>query len=119
MGKKPQHRLRVEFSVIVGLLLFCISACATGQSAGYPERTAVDDAILRSQAVSAFAIRSKSLFRHFADTVAGERFVKFVVDLKTGKMIYFNVRKYPMHTDYVFAQIYKKSVTPEGLADVP
>jgi len=47
--------------------------------------------------------------------VAGERFTKAIIDLRTDQVYYFDVNVYPLHSDFVFAQIYKTEETPEML----
>ncbi len=55
-------------------------------------------------------------FSQYADVVAGERFTKAIIDLRTDKVYYFDVNVYPLHSDFIFAQIYKTEETPEKLA---
>lgn len=101
------------------LLLGQLAACqATGSGLQPLRQTSVADAaIIASGGHSTHAVESSALFMHFSDMVAGERFIKFVVDVKKDQITYFNVRKYPMHTDFVFAEIYKEEISPDRLAD--
>lgn len=61
-------------------------------------------------------IDSYEEFSEYADVVAGERFTKAIIDLRTDKVYYFDVNVYPLHSDFIFAQIYKTDETPENLA---
>lgn len=45
----------------------------------------------------------------------GERFSKFVVDLKTDAIYYFDVDVYRLHKDFIFAELYKKPKTKEAV----
>ena len=63
------------------------------------------------------AIRSKAEFVAYSEQVADERFTKLIVDLRTDEIYYFDVNIYPVHTDFVFAEIYKEPESPEKLAD--
>ncbi len=47
--------------------------------------------------------------------VASERFTKFVIDVKTNAILYFDVNVHEMHTHFVFAEIYKEEVNNERL----
>lgn len=41
----------------------------------------------------------------------GERFAKFVIDLKTDAIYYFDVSVYNVHKDFIFQELYKKPKT--------
>ena len=56
-------------------------------------------------------------FMKYADMVSGERYTKFIVDLRTDQVFFFDVNVYPLHSDFVFAEIYRKEQTAEALAD--
>lgn len=45
----------------------------------------------------------------------GERFSKFVVDLKTDAIYYFDVDVYRLHKDFIFGELYKKPKTKEAV----
>ncbi len=62
-------------------------------------------------------IRSKAEFVAYSEQVADERFTKLIVDLRTDEIYYFDVNIYPVHTDFVFAEIYKEPESPERLAE--
>lgn len=61
-------------------------------------------------------IRTYEDFLHYSDQVAGERFTKAIIDLKTDKVYYFDVNVYPLHSDFIFAELYKTEETPDNLA---
>ncbi len=47
----------------------------------------------------------------YSKEVAGERFTKFVVDLQSGAIYYFDVNVYRVHRDFVFAEIFRTAQT--------
>ena len=69
---------------LVFALMLSVSACGTtaSQLVPLPETSPADTAVVQSGKHAASAIRSLELYRHFADLVAGERFIKFVIDVK-------------------------------------
>src|SRR5436853_3176024 len=48
-------------------------------------------------------IRDDATFADYSKELGGERFTKFVVDLKTDAIYYFDVDVYRVHKDFVFA----------------
>ncbi|HWO19126.1 MAG TPA: PEP/pyruvate-binding domain-containing protein [Kofleriaceae bacterium] len=54
-------------------------------------------------------------FEAFSKELGNERFAKLVLDLKTDATYYFDVSVYPMHKDFVFAELYKKPRTPAAV----
>jgi pyruvate phosphate dikinase-like enzyme len=54
-------------------------------------------------------------FEAFSKEIANERFAKFVIDLKTDAIYYFDVTVYAVHKDFIFAELYKKPKTPEAV----
>ena len=62
-------------------------------------------------------IRSLEEFRAYSEQVADERFTKMIVDLETDEIYYFDVNVYPVHTEFVFAEVYREPETPERLAE--
>ena len=62
-------------------------------------------------------IENYDQFMHYSDMVSGERYTKLIVDLRTDQVFFFDVNIYPLHSDFVFAEIYKKEQTAEALAD--
>lgn len=68
-------------------------------------------------------IRSDEELEHYAAEVGsgpgrtgdGDRFVKLVVDLHTKATYYADADLYPMHKDFIFAELLKKERTPEAV----
>jgi hypothetical protein len=50
-------------------------------------------------------------FEAYSKEIGGERFAKFVLDLKSNAIYYFDVSVYPMHKDFIFGALYKKPKT--------
>ncbi len=57
---------------------------------------------------------SEADFLAYSRVVAGERFTKFVIDLKTSAIYYVDADLYPMHKDFIFAQLLKVPRTREA-----
>ncbi len=51
-------------------------------------------------------------FEAYSKELGGERFAKFVLDMKTNAIYYFDVNIYPVHKDFIFGALYKKPKTP-------
>ncbi len=54
-------------------------------------------------------------FEAYSKELGGERFAKFVLDLKTDAIYYFDVNVYPVHKDFIFGALYKKPKTPAAV----
>jgi len=50
-------------------------------------------------------------FEAYSKEIGGERFAKFVIDLKSDRIYYFDVNVYPVHKDFVFQALYKQPKT--------
>jgi hypothetical protein len=57
------------------------------------------------------AITDVATFDAYSEELGGERFAKFVVDLKSDAIYYFDVNVYKVHKDFVFGELYKKPRT--------
>jgi hypothetical protein len=55
-------------------------------------------------------------FIHYSTEVGNDRFVKLVVDLHTKATYYADADLYPMHKDFLFAEVLKSPRTPEAVA---
>lgn len=53
-------------------------------------------------------------FLHYSREVGAERFTKFVVDLKSKAIYYVDADLYPMHKDFIFAELLKVPRTKEA-----
>ncbi|MCE9573412.1 MAG: pyruvate, phosphate dikinase [Deltaproteobacteria bacterium] len=60
-------------------------------------------------------LASEADFLAYSKELGGERFTKFVVDLRTDAVYYFDVDVYRVHKDFVFAELYKKARTREAV----
>ncbi|HEV8322555.1 MAG TPA: PEP/pyruvate-binding domain-containing protein [Myxococcota bacterium] len=63
------------------------------------------------------AIKNDDEFMAYSRELGGERFTKFVIDLKTDAIYYFDVNVYRIHTEFIFAEFYKKPITMDGLRE--
>lgn len=60
-------------------------------------------------------IPDAATFEAYSKELGGERFAKFVYDLKTDAIYYFDVNVYPVHKDFIFGALYKKPKTPAAV----
>jgi hypothetical protein len=58
---------------------------------------------------------SAEAYLRYSDQVGSERFSKFLINLKTNEIWYFDVNIYPMHADFVLTALMKAEPTPELL----
>ena len=84
-----------------GLLLAALIAPATtwAASAG------------RSRATYVGRLKTYQDFHAYSKEVAGERYTKFVIDIRSGRVYFFDVKVYPVHRDFVFQRIYREKWT--------
>ncbi len=59
-------------------------------------------------------LETEEAFLHYSKEVGGERFTKFVVDLKSQAIYYVDADLYPMHKDFIFAELLKVPRTKEA-----
>ncbi len=57
----------------------------------------------------------EATFEAYSKELGGERFAKFVIDLKTDAIYYFDVNVYPVHKDFVFQELYKRPKTKAAI----
>jgi hypothetical protein len=57
---------------------------------------------------------SEKEFLAYSKEIGGERFAKYVVDLKSDAIYYFDVDVYKVHKDFIFAELYKTARTKEA-----
>lgn len=67
-----------------------------------------------SRAVWIPKLLSEDDFMHYSKEVGGERFTKFVIDLKSEAIYYVDSELYPMHKDFIFAELLKTPRTKEA-----
>ena len=60
-------------------------------------------------------LASEADFLAYSKEQGGERFTKFVVDLRTDAIYYFDVDVYKVHKDFIFAELFKKPKTKEAV----
>jgi len=110
------------------LVLLCLVACSTKTpprvDAGVPSdaaaAVAVDAAIGADAAAPAARpvwtakLATEEDFLAYSKTVGGERFTKLVVDLKSSAIYYIDAELYPMHKDFIFAELLKVPRTKEA-----
>src|SRR5690348_9645420 len=60
-------------------------------------------------------IDDAATFEAYSKQIGNERFAKFVIDLKTDAIYYFDVTVYPVHKDFIFGALYKKPKTKEAV----
>ncbi len=56
----------------------------------------------------------RAMFDAYSKEIGNERFTKFVIDLKSDAIYYFDVNVYPVHKDFVFKELYKRERTKES-----
>jgi len=56
-------------------------------------------------------IDDAATFEAYSKQIGNERFAKFVIDLKSDAIYYFDVNVYPIHKDFIFQELYKKPKT--------
>ena len=89
------------------LFLFTLLLVGCGNTPS-PERPTAP----QSQRVFTSDINDKATFQAFSKTIAEERFTKFIVDLKSGQLYFFDVNVFPMHVDFVFKGFYNEEMYP-------
>jgi hypothetical protein len=60
-------------------------------------------------------IDNEEAFAAYSKQIGNERFAKFVIDLKTDAIYYFDVNVYPVHKDFIFGALWKKPKTKEAV----
>lgn len=63
------------------------------------------------------SVPDEATWKTYSRTVQTDAFGKYVLDLKTNEVYFFDVNLYRMHTDFVFEVIYKQPITNEALRD--
>src|SRR5207248_1894894 len=61
------------------------------------------------------ALPTEADFLAYSKEQAGERFTKFVVDLHTDAIYYFDVDVYKVHKDFIFAELFHRPKTKEAV----
>jgi hypothetical protein len=56
-------------------------------------------------------LATEAEFLAYSKEIGGERFAKFVIDLRSDAIYYFDVDVYKVHKDFIFQELYKKPRT--------
>ncbi len=67
----------------------------------------------KSRRIFTSALENDAAFMAYSKQVGAERFCKFVIDVKSGKIFYFDVKTFPVHRDFVFGGLYRTKMTRE------
>ncbi|MDB5218154.1 MAG: Pyruvate phosphate dikinase [Myxococcaceae bacterium] len=128
----PRTRRRLAFGlsliVTVASLLAChrksadpLPAAADPAEAGLAaaDATSLDasgaaTATPQARPVWTSKLASEEDFLHYSKVVGAERFTKFVVDLASSAIYYVDADLYPMHKDFIFAELLKVPRTKEA-----
>lgn len=87
---------------------------APAEKASTPDAEAPADAAVRARPVWTPRLASDEDFLAYSKQVGNERFTKFVVDLKSKAIYYVDADLYPMHKDFIFAELLKVPRTKEA-----
>lgn len=60
-------------------------------------------------------LEDAAAFEAYSKELGGERFSKFVIDLRSDAIYYFDVDVYKVHKDFIFQELYKKPKTKEAV----
>lgn len=60
------------------------------------------------------ALRDADAFNEYSKELGGERFTKFVLDLRSDAIYYFDVDVYRLHKDFIFPELLHLPITPEN-----
>ncbi len=61
------------------------------------------------------AVPDAATYDTYSRTLNADRFGKFVIDLKTDEIFFFDVNLYRLHSDFVFAEFYHRTMKPEDI----
>ncbi|OJY27743.1 MAG: hypothetical protein BGO98_41535 [Myxococcales bacterium 68-20] len=82
--------------------------------AAAPAAPSTASAAPKTRPVWTSKLASEEDFLDYSKEASGERFTKFVIDLKTSAIYYADADLYPMHKDFVFAELLKVPRTKEA-----
>jgi hypothetical protein len=71
----------------------------------------------KSSRVFVREIKDDATWVTYSRTLGSDTFGKYVLDLKTDEIYFFDVNLFKLHTDFVFQVIYRKPVTNEALVE--
>jgi hypothetical protein len=90
---------------------------ASAPSASAVASAAPADAGPKAWPVWTAKITNEEEFLHYSTEVGNDRFVKLIVDLHSKATYYADADLYPMHKDFIFAELLKKPRTPEAVKE--
>lgn len=94
-------RIRVVAALLLGLALAPSFA---------PPEAASSRVFLR-------AIKTEADWKTYSRVIGSDRFGKYVIDLRSNEIYFFDVNVYRLHTEFVFNVIYRKPITNEALRE--
>ncbi|MFO0735633.1 MAG: PEP/pyruvate-binding domain-containing protein [Labilithrix sp.] len=94
-----------------------MEASAPASSVSAAAVKAPEDAGPKAWPVWTAKIANEEEFKHYSTEVGTDRYVKLVVDLKSKATYYADADLYPMHKDFIFAELLKKERTPEAVRE--
>jgi hypothetical protein len=123
MLTRPWTSSNTILSIVIAFFAF---GCA-GQSVvstsdeKSPISSGVEDASLTRKAPNSleeqkswsYAVGTAEDFNSMSKKVGDQRFLKVLIDIKTGHTYFFDVNIYPFHADFAFRQIYEEAATSE------
>lgn len=60
-------------------------------------------------------IPDEATFEGMSKVINAERFVKFLIDVQSGEIYYFNVNIYELHREFFFGSLARREMTPEDV----
>lgn len=95
------------------------SAIAVAPDGGTPDAPEVAPVVVPDTAPArrlwSHQLATAEEFEAYSKELGGERFAKFVIDLKSDAIYYFDVDVYKVHKDFIFQELYKKPKTKEAV----
>ncbi len=104
---------KVMARILLALATLVFIGCATPELE--PLKPVDSPYGLTTQRLYTSSLKSTAEFQAYSKVVAGERFTKFIVDLRTDRIYYFDVNIYKLHVDFVFNEIYKQPLNNRRL----
>ena len=88
-------------------LMVCMMGVSPGAAAAEPGQGGA------SRRSYTYSLNTPQDFNDYSKEVAGERFTKFVLDVRSKRIYFFDVKIYPVHKLFVFSKIYREKLTRE------
>jgi hypothetical protein len=99
--------MRLPLLIVIAL----VCAVTAARAAGDQDQVVDIDPRLPPPGVRVFVgdIPDEATWKKYSKKVGSDEFSKYVIDLKSGQIYYFDVNLYRLHTDFVFGVIYGKT----------